>query len=183
MTETEPVIALVAAVAENGVIGHQGDMPWRIPSEMKHFRRITMGKPVIMGRKTFASLKKPLDGRDDIVVTRSRTRGPIGAIVVESIEQALKVAHDCALARGADEIMVIGGAEIYSAMLPHAGRLYLTRVHAEPQGDTVMPEIDLSEWTETERSERLKMAGDDHDYTISILSRATNPKARPIPVD
>lgn len=180
---TEPVIALVAAVAENGVIGHQGDMPWRIPSEMKHFRRITMGKPVIMGRKTFASLKKPLDGRDDIVVTRSRTCAPLGAIAVESIEQALKVAHDCARARGADEIMVIGGAEIYAAMMPYAGRLYLTRVHAEPEGDTVMPEIDLSEWTETERSERLKTEGDDHDYTISMLTRSNTPKPRPVPVE
>ncbi len=166
-----PVVALIVAVAENGVIGRDGKMPWRIPSEMKHFRRITMGKPLIMGRKTFASLEKPLEGRDDIVLTRNRDHAPKGTIAVESVEQALKVASDCALARSADEIMVIGGAEIYALLLPHAQRLYLTRIHADLEGDIYFPEIDLCGWVECERSYHPRETGDEYDYTVSVLER------------
>jgi dihydrofolate reductase len=171
METAGPKIALIAAVAENGVIGRNGRMPWHIPSELKHFRRVTMGKPLIMGRKTFASFKKPLEGRDDIVLTHNRDYAPKGAIAVESVEQAVKVASDCALARLADEVMVIGGAAIYSDLLPHAKRLYLTRVHAEPEGDVYFPDIDLGEWREVESRYHARGEGDDHDYTITIYER------------
>jgi dihydrofolate reductase len=172
MGNSEPVIALIVAVAENGVIGRNGRMPWRIPSEWQHFKKTTIDKPVIMGRKTFDSLKNPLEGRDDIVMTHNREYAPVGAIAVESVEQALKVAQDCAEARSAHEIMVIGGAAIYKEMLPQAGRLYLTRVHAEPEGDVHVPEIDLGEWTETSRSYHPREEGDEHDYTIFVYERA-----------
>ncbi len=173
MGNSEPVIALIAAVAENGVIGRNGRLPWRIPSEWRHFKKTTLDKPVIMGRKTFDSLKKPLEGRDDIVLTGNREYAPIGAIAVESLEQALKVAQDCAEARSAREIMVIGGATIYKQLLPQAGRLYLTRVHAEPEGDVHFPEIDLGEWTETSRTYHPREDGDEHDYTVFVYERAS----------
>jgi dihydrofolate reductase len=177
MQGSEPTVALIAAIAENGVIGRDGAMPWRIKSEMRHFRRLTMDKPVIMGRKTFGSLKKPLDGRDNIVLTRNRDLAPKGAIAVESIDQALKVAGDCAMARSAGEIMVIGGAEIYALMMPYARRIYLTRVHGAPEGDVYFPEIDLAGWDERERSYHARKDGDEHDYTMSIFERRADPQA------
>ena len=134
------LITLVVAVAENGVIGRDGGLPWRLSSDLKTFRRLTMGKPLIMGRRTFQSLKKPLDGRDNIVVTRDDGFRPDGAIVVPSFEAALARAKDCAKARGTDEIMVIGGADIFAASLPLAGRIYKTEVHGRPEGDTLMPD-------------------------------------------
>jgi dihydrofolate reductase len=165
-------VALIAAIAENGVIGREGRMPWRIPSELQHFRGATMGKPMIMGRKTFAAFKKPLDGRDTIVLTHNRDYAPKGAIAVESVEQALKVAGDCAIARGVPEIMVIGGAEIYASMLPHASRLYLTRVHAEPEGDVRFPELDLSAWRPVENTYHPRSDSDEHDYTVIVYERS-----------
>jgi dihydrofolate reductase len=173
----DPIIALIAAVAENGVIGKDGAMPWRIPSEMRSFRRITLGKPVIMGRKTFASLKKPLDDRDNIVLTRHRDFAPQGAIAVESVKQALKVATDCARARAVEEIMVIGGADIYTALLPFAARIYLTRVHAAPEGDVHFPKIDPGAWTEIESAHHPREGADAFDYTATILERRGKPHA------
>lgn len=173
MTESSvtPVIALIVAVAENGVIGRNGTMPWRIPSDMRAFRRITLDKPVIMGRKTFASLTKPLDGRDNIVLTRYRDFAPQGAIAVESPKQALTVAAACAQARGAEEIMVIGGADVYAAFMAEAHRIYLTRVHAQPDGDVYFPKLDLGEWHETALTRHPRQASDEFDYTTSILER------------
>ncbi len=161
-------------MAENRVIGRDGKLPWRIPSEMQHFRRITMGKPVIMGRRTFSSLKKPLHGRDNIVLTQNRDFAPKGAIAVEGVEQALRIAGDCASARSAEEIAIIGGAEIYALFLPHAERIYLTRVHAQPDGDTLFPEIDPGDWVERERTFCMREPEDDHDYTIVMLDRREN---------
>jgi dihydrofolate reductase len=178
MTGT-PVVALVAAVAENGVIGRAGGLPWRIPSEMRHFRRLTLGKPVIMGRATFLSLKKPLQGRDNIVLTRGQDVRLDGAIAAASVEEALKLAADCAARRNTDEIMVIGGAEIYAAMLPYVRRLYLTRIHAAPEGDVHFPAIDLARWRELERQEHRREPGDEHDYATILYERdAADPVAR-----
>jgi dihydrofolate reductase len=171
MAGIDPPVALVVAVAENGVIGKDGGLPWRIPSEMRHFRQLTMDKPVIMGRRTFASLKKPLEGRDNIVLTHNREYAPQGAIAVESVEQALNVANGCALARAAKEIMVIGGAEIYAAMLPHARRLHLTRVHAKPDGGVHFPDFDLSEWREVSSQYHQRGEKDEFDYTICLFER------------
>lgn len=167
----DPIVAFVVAIAENGVIGRSGRLPWRIPSEMRHFRRVTINKPVIMGRKTFASLKQPLHKRDNIVLTHNRAFAPLGAITVESVEQALRVGGDCALGRAAKEVMVIGGADVYAAIMPHARRLYLTRVHASPEGDVHFPDIDLGEWRESASTRHPRTGSDEFDYTISIFER------------
>ncbi len=141
-----PVIALIVAVAENGVIGRDGKLPWRIPDDMKWFRERTAGRPLIMGRKTWESFpKRPLPGRTNIVITRDASYQAEGAVVVTSLAAALDVAAGEAPA----EIMVIGGAEIYRAALPFARRIYLTSVHGEIEGDTLFPPIDRESWHET----------------------------------
>lgn len=171
MTDAEPVLALVVAIAGNGVIGRAGGLPWRLSSDLKHFRRITMGKPVIMGRRTFASLKGPLDGRDNIVLTRDPHFAAPGIFVAHSLEEALDIGRDCARARGAEEIMVIGGAELYRACLPLAGRLHLSRVHAEVEGDVYFPEMDFSRWRETLRETHPRGPKDEYAFTLSVLDR------------
>jgi dihydrofolate reductase len=164
-------ISLVVAVAENGVIGKDGRLPWRIPSDLKRFRALTMGKPVIMGRRTFQSLAKPLDGRDNIVVTRDPDFGSNGVVAVASFEAALTVARERAQARGADEVMVIGGAEIYRAALPLADRIYLTRVHASPAGDTLFPEPPSADWHIVSQEELARGPNDEHAATLFVLDR------------
>lgn len=171
MPGMDPIIAIVVAVAENGVIGRAGRLPWRIPSDMQHFRNVTLDKPVIMGRKTFASLAKPLARRDNIVLTHNREYAPQGAIAVESVEQAVKVAGDCAMARAAKEIMVIGGAAIYAGLLPRASRVYFTRVHARPDGDVRFPDLDAETWREVSSEHHPRGEKDEFDYTISIFER------------
>jgi dihydrofolate reductase len=143
---TEPVIALIVAVAENGVIGRDGKLPWRIPEDMKWFRERTAGRPLIMGRKTWESFpKRPLPGRTNIVITRDASYKAEGAVVVTSLPAALDVAYG----EAPEEIMVIGGAEIYRAALPLVRRIYLTSVHGEIEGDTLFPPIDRADWHET----------------------------------
>ena len=171
MAEATPIIALVVALAENNVIGRNGRLPWRIPSELQHFKRITMGKPLIMGRKTFASLKKPLEGRDNIVITRDSGFSAEGALHATSLDEAIRLALECARMRGIDEIMVIGGAQIYEASLGLARRLYLTRIHAAVEGDTYFPVLDKAEWRETEAVECESGPKDEYGYTLSILNR------------
>ena len=141
-------LTLVVAVAENGVIGNKGALPWRIPEDLKRFKALTMGKPCIMGRKTWDSLpKKPLPGRTNIVVTRDSGFRPDGAEVAHSFEDALGIA-----ARGnPDEIMIIGGAAIFAAALPLAQRIELTEIMAAPEGDAFMPPFDRAHWQETKR--------------------------------
>ena len=160
-------IALVVARASNGVIGRNGVVPWRISADMQHFRRVTMGKPCIMGRKTWDSLpKKPLPGRTNIVITRDRAFQAEGAVVVHTFEQALARTE----VEAPEEITVIGGAEIYRLALPHAGRVYLTEVHTDIEGDTFMPPLDPAEWTEIVR-ERHELGG-DHPFSFVTLERA-----------
>jgi dihydrofolate reductase len=139
-------IAIIAAVADNRVIGVGGNLPWRIKADLKKFRAITMGKPLVMGRRTFDSIGRVLDGRDVIVVTRQGEFAPAGALVAKDLEAALKLAAECAAARGADEICVVGGGEIYRAAMPFADRLHVTHVSARPEGDTLFPEISPAEW-------------------------------------
>lgn len=142
----KPVIALIVAVAENGVIGRDGKLPWRIPEDMKWFRERTAGRPLIMGRKTWESFpKRPLPGRTNIVITRDAAYKADDAVVVTSLASAL----DVAAGEDPEEIMVIGGAEIYRAALPLTRRIYLTSVHGEIEGDTHFPPIDRAEWNET----------------------------------
>ncbi len=165
------IITLVVAIAENGVIGRNGGLPWRLSSDLKAFRRVTMGKPLIMGRRTFQSLKKPLDGRDNIVVSRDEGFRPAGAIVVPSFAAALAAAERCASDRGVDEVMVIGGADIFAEALPLAGRIYKTEVHGSPEGDTVMPEVDWTRWREVAREVLPWGEGDDFRSTLILLER------------
>jgi dihydrofolate reductase len=165
------IITLVVAVAENGVIGRGGGLPWHLSSDLKTFRRVTMGKPVIMGRRTFQSLKKPLDGRDNIVVTRDSDFKADGAIVAPTFEAALAKAEQCARTRGTDEVMVIGGADIFAASLPLAGRIYKTEVHGAPEGDTVMPAVDWARWQEISREALPRGQRDDYGATLVLLER------------
>ena len=143
---SEPIIALIVAVAENGVIGRDGKLPWRIPEDMKWFKARTEGRPLIMGRKTWESFpKRPLPGRTNIVITRDASYKAEGGVVVTSLAAALDVAYG----EEPEEIMVIGGAAIYRAALPLARRIYLTSVHGEIAGDTHFPAIDRADWNET----------------------------------
>jgi dihydrofolate reductase len=164
-------ISLIVAVAKNGVIGHQGGLPWRLSSDLKIFRRLTMGKPMIMGRRTFQSLGKPLDGRDNIVVTRDRSLANPGIDVVGDLEAALTVARSRAKQRKVNEIMIIGGADIYRQLLAEATRIYWTEVDAEPVGDTVFAPFDRSCWHEVAREPILRGPKDDFDAQLITLER------------
>lgn len=168
-----PIVALVVAVAENGVIGAGGKLPWRMSSDLKRFRALTMGKPVIMGRRTFASLAKPLDGRENIVVTRNPAFARQGVTPAQSLSAALALARKAAAASGAEEIMVIGGAEVYRDALPVADRIYLTRVHGSPRGDTYFPEIDPAKWRKVSCEELPKGPNDDYPATLFVLERVS----------
>jgi dihydrofolate reductase len=144
---TRPEIALVVARADNGIIGRNGGMPWRIPGEQRHFKALTLGAPMVMGRRTFESLPGLLPGRTHIVLTRNPGWGAAGAQIVRDVDQAIAAAGD------ADRLSVIGGAEIYALFLPLADRIELTEVHADVAGDTVMPAIPPQDWRETAREE------------------------------
>lgn len=164
-------ISLIVAVAENGVIGANGGLPWRLSADLKTFRRLTLGKPIIMGRKTFQSLKKPLDGRDNIVLTTDPFFEAEGVSVVDNLSDAITLARTLALTRGGEEIMVIGGAEVFRAALPRASRIYWTTIHAQPDGDVRFPDVDLTDWTEVERQDLPTGEKDDVTATLRILER------------
>jgi len=142
---SEPLITLVVAVADNGVIGRNNTLPWHLPDDLKRFKRLTMGKPIVMGRKTFDSIGKPLPGRQNIVVTRDANYRREGVTVVNDVDAALRAAAP------APEIMVIGGAELFRTLLSRAGRLHLTRVHGNIEGDVVWPALNDPEWKAVER--------------------------------
>ena len=146
-------IVLIAAVADNGVIGQSGGMPWRLAADLAHFRRLTMGKPVVMGRKTYLSIGQPLAGRTTIVTSRDPALAISGAVVAPSLAHALDVARGDALRRAACEIIIAGGADIYAQAMPLADRLEITHVHARPDGDTVFPPIDPAMWHEVDRND------------------------------
>jgi dihydrofolate reductase len=164
-------IVLVAAVAENGVIGRAGALPWRLKSDLQHFRALTTGKPVVMGRRTWASLARPLPNRTNIVVTRDPAFAARGAVAAASLTAALEVARGDALRRRADAIMVIGGGDIYAQAMPLAARLEITRVHARPDGEAVFPAIDAAIWRETARRECPPGPGDEASFTYLTYTR------------
>lgn len=168
---SDTTIAVIAAVADNGVIGHLGRMPWRLKGDLKHFRRITMGKPVIMGRKTFESIGKPLDGRPNIVVSRKLSLEHDNVQVAYNLVEALRLAEIEAHKAGVDEICVIGGGEIYAEMIQRADRLHITHVHAEPEGDTHFPQIESGTWRATGREEMDRADGDSYDATFVAYER------------
>ena len=149
--DVRPQIVLIAAVAENGVIGAGGAIPWRLKSDMQRFRAMTMAKPVVMGRKTFVSIGRPLPGRTNIVVTRDAAWRAAGAVVTTSVADARAIATGDALRRFATEIAIIGGAEIYAQWMDCADRLEVTEVHARPDGDTRFATIDAADWEEVAR--------------------------------
>lgn len=168
MSAAEVGLVLVAAVAENDVIGRDGGLPWRVPSDLRRFRAITLGHPVVMGRKTFDAIGKPLPGRTNIVITRDAAFAARGAIAAPSLEAAFMAARGDALRRGVRDIMIIGGADLYGQTIGRACRLEITRVHARPAGDSVFPAIDPVQWRETERREY--PAGPDDDVPFTTLS-------------
>lgn len=143
---SKPEIALIAAVARNGVIGADGDIPWYIPSDFKHFKRTTMGKPMVMGRKQFESVGKPLLGRTNIVVTRQKGYQPEGVLVIDDLDAALDHARAIAKADGVDEVMVVGGGEIYRQAMDVADVLYISHVDMDAEGDITFPRIDPGAW-------------------------------------
>lgn len=165
-------IILVVAVAENGVIGRDNQLPWRIRSDLKFFKSVTLNKPVVMGRKTYRSIGKPLPGRTNIVITRQQDFAAPGILVASGIDQALSAARGDALRRGADAIAVIGGTEIFAQTLPLADRLILTLVHANPPGDTYFPPVDPAVWREAERLPQPKGPDDEYGFTIVNYERA-----------
>ena len=164
----------MVAVAENRVIGQNGRLPWRLSTDLKRFRQITMGKPVIMGRKTFQSIKKPLDGRTNIVVTHQTSFEACGATVVTTLDTAIDAATAIAQRDGVNEIMVIGGAQIYASLLEKVDRIYLTRVHGRPQGDTHFPHLLENIWSETAHEKLPRGECDDYEATLYILDRRAN---------
>ncbi len=161
------IISLIVAMDEKRGIGKAGKLPWRLSSDLKRFRELTMGHHMIAGRKTFESIGKPLPGRQTIVVTRNASFKPDGCLVAASVQAALALAQD----RGETEVFVIGGAEIYTQTLDVADRVYLTQVHAEVDADTFFPELKHDSWTETQSA--FQPAGDKNQYafTFKLLER------------
>ncbi len=155
------MISLIVAASTNNVIGAQGDLPWRLSDDLKRFKALTMGKPIVMGRKTYESIGRPLPGRQNIVITRQPDFAAVGCDVVASPEAAIEAAGDV------DEIMIIGGSHIYDAFLPMADRIYLTRVHAEVDGDAFLPELHENEWHAD--STESHAADDDNDYDTEFI--------------
>jgi dihydrofolate reductase len=169
--KADPEIVLVVAVAENGVIGAQGAIPWRLKSDMKRFKAMTIGRPVVMGRRTFASIGRPLPGRTNIVVTRDAGFRSPGAVVTTSFTDARAVARGDALRRFATEIAVIGGAEIYAQWMDCADRLEITEVHARPEGDTCFAAVDAAIWQEVARERHPAGPDDSADFSYVTYRR------------
>jgi dihydrofolate reductase len=164
-------VILVVAVAENGVIGRDNKLPWRIKSDLKFFRKVTMDKPVVMGRKTWLSIGKPLSGRTNIVVTRRTDFTVPGILVAPGIGEAMAAARGDALRRSADAVAVIGGTEIFAQTLALADRIILTLVHANPPGDTYFPAIDPAVWREAGRLPQPRGPEDEYGFTIVNYER------------
>jgi dihydrofolate reductase len=163
-------IVLLAAVADNGVIGSDNALPWRLSSDLKRFKALSIGKPVVMGRKTYASIGRPLPGRTNIVASRDASFSAPG-ILVADLDAAMVAARGDALRRGADEIVVIGGTDIFTQTMPLADRLEITHVHARPEGDTFFPAIDSKFWRETARSEHPAGPNDDVAFSVATYVR------------
>lgn len=171
MTKKPVRLSMIAAVARNNVIGHDGEMLWHIPSDFKHFKAVTMGKPMVMGRKQYESVGRPLPGRVNIVVSGQESYQPEGVLVFNALDAALDHAREIALADGVDEVMVIGGGEIYRQSLPHADRLYISHVDLEPEGAVVFPEIDEKTWKTVQNLPVTADPRDEADYSITIYDR------------
>jgi dihydrofolate reductase len=170
-------VVLIVAVAENGVIGANNAIPWRLKSDMSRFKALTMGKPVVMGRKTFISIGRPLPGRTNIVVTRDARFRAAGVVVTHSFTDAKAIARGDALRRFVTEIAVIGGAEVYAQWMDDADRLEITEVHASPVGDTRFPDIDLAAWEEVARVRNPAGPHDSADFSYVTYRRRSRPQS------
>ena len=159
-------ITLVVAMAKNGAIGHGGRMPWHLPADLAHFKKITWGKPIVMGRKTFEAIGNPLPGRQNIVVSRNPEYSPPGCDVAASLEVAIELA-------ASDEVMVIGGGQLYEKALPMANRMIVTEVDSEPEADTWFPEWDTSQWQEQSRQSFPANEKNRHPFSIVEYLRVT----------
>lgn len=166
-----PRLVLVAAVAANGVIGRDGELPWWLPGDLKRFKAVTLGKPVVMGRRTFASIGRPLPGRTNIVLTRDPAFRADGVLVAPTLDIGLELARKQSERLGVNEIAVIGGSALYAETLPRADRIYLTEVHASPPGTAHFPAFDRAEWREVSREGPLQGPGDVHSYSFVVLDR------------
>ena len=167
---SSPRVYLVAAVAANGIIGVNGDLPWRLPEDLAHFKRLTLGHPVVMGRRTWESLKGPLPGRENVVVTRTPGYEAPGAAVAGSLEAAL------ALCLGEPVAFVIGGSRLFAESLPIAAGLVMTEIHKDFEGDTWFPEYDRSRWKESQRERHVAADGTKFDFVLyEPLSAGANP--------
>jgi dihydrofolate reductase len=164
-----PLISLLVAASENGVIGRDNGMPWHLPDDLKHFRALTLAKPVLMGRRTFEAIGRPLPGRTNLVLTRSPNWSVAGVTVVADLPAAVREAG------AAPELVVAGGAQVYALALPRATRIYLTRIHAVIDGDTRLPHINLDEWHETARE--LHPVDARHPYAMSFVTLERTPVA------
>ncbi len=157
-----PLISLLVAATENGVIGRDNGMPWHLPDDLKHFKALSLGKPVLMGRKTFDAIGRPLPGRTNLVLTRAINWSVPGVTVVSDLPAAIRAAAD------APELVVAGGAQVYALALPRATRIYLTRIHAVIDGDARLPDIDLTQWHEVARD--LHPVDARHPYAMSFVT-------------
>jgi dihydrofolate reductase len=166
-------LSLIVAKATNGCIGRDNKLPWYLPGDLKYFKQATFGKPIIMGRKTWESLKGPLPGRANIVISRQPGYVAEGARVVASLDEAIRLAESIAVIDGVDEVVVIGGAQIYAEALPRADVLYITEVHAAVEGDAFFPEYDASVWQEAGRQDFSAEGPNPYDYSFVVLQRAT----------
>jgi dihydrofolate reductase len=162
---------MIAAVAENGVIGAAQTIPWRIPSDFAYFKRTTMGKPMVMGRKQFETVGKPLPGRTNIIVSRQAGYQPEGTLVFASIDAALAAAQDIAAADGVDEIMIIGGGELYAQTMARADRLYISHVDLQPEGDVRFPAIVPEDWVVVDVPEVTPSEKDSASYRVKVYER------------
>lgn len=158
-------IAAIVAISENAVMGKNNQLPWHLPADLQHFKKITMGKPILMGRKTFDSIGRVLPGRCNVIITRDEAFQAPGCVVATSIDTALASVSYC------DEIFVIGGAALFQQMLPMVDRLYLTIIHHEFDGDTFFPDINLAEWQETEREDHLPDEVNRYSYSFITLEK------------
>ena len=164
-------LSVIVAVADNTVMGNGNALPWHLPGDLKYFKRVTLGKPVVMGRKTFESIGRPLPGRTNIVVSRRRDFSATGVEVVSSVSAALDLAATVARSDGEGELMVIGGAAIYALAIPLADRLYVTEVHGSPEGDIFLPEVDWTRWQEISREHHAALEPDSFGYSFVVYDR------------
>lgn len=164
-------LSVIVAVAENLVVGKNNALPWHLSEDLQYFKRATLGKPIVMGRKTFESIGRPLPGRTNIVISGNPNYFAEGIKIVSSLDQALQLAQDIALIDDAGELMVIGGATIYAAAIPFADRLYVTEIHAEVEGDAYLPNIEWGNWVESSRERHRAIAPNPYDYSFVVYDR------------